>query len=572
MTVAPVTGMTRDEAARHLTETDPMLALGTVELRGVTYPYFRNAPVDVRGYLQSVRPMMDDGAADFLVYRDERWSFDAFLADVDRMAGALAGLGVTNGTRVALGMRNYPEILILMCAIAAAGGIVVFLNAWWTTEELDYALEDSGARLVLADGQRVERLLPLRDARDLTIVGVREGEELTAHGYTALNAENAARPEVHVDPDDDFGIMYSSGTTGHPKGVVLTHRATVHAGYSHHFQAMMAPLITPPEPDAPEPPRPAALIITPLFHVTATHAAFFGSLLSGSKITLMYKWDAEEAVRVIDTEQVTKLVGVPTQTADLMEAARRMGQPLPSLRFLAAGGAKRPAAQVGPLAETFPTAAIASGWGMTETSSIGIGLSGPEYVEHPGAAGRMHLPLQELRIVDDSGNQLPDGEVGEIAVKSVCNMRGYLNKPEATAEVLKDGFMHTGDLGYVDDTGLVTIVDRKKNIIIRGGENIACLDVEGALHMHPDVLEACAFPLPHERLGETVGAGVQLRAGSTVSQEDLRVYLKDHIAHYKVPDRIWCQPGPLPRGATDKIDRRGLRATCLNALTKEETA
>ncbi|WP_233270304.1 class I adenylate-forming enzyme family protein [Chachezhania sediminis] len=574
MTMVPSTGMTRDEAVRHLTETEPAFALETVTVRGVTYPAFKNAPPHLRAFLDACRPAMDNGAADFLVYQDERWTFDEFLGDVDRMAHVMVSrLGVTKGTPVALGMRNYPEILILMCAIAAAGGVVVFLNAWWTTEEMDYALKDSGARLVFADGQRIERIRPIAAESGLTLVGVREGEALADLGYSALCAAETATgaPAVEIHPDDDFAVMYSSGTTGHPKGVVLTHRGAVHSGYSHYFQLVAAPLVTPPDPDAPPAPRPAALIVTPLFHVTATHAAFFGSLPGGSKIALMYKWDAAEAVRVIQAESITKLVGVPTQTAELVEAARSMDVTLDSLRFIASGGAKRPAAQVEPLATAFPSASIATGWGMTETSSIGIGLAGPEYLEHPGAAGRLHRPLQELRIVDDAGNPLPVGQIGEIAVKSVCNMRCYLNKPEATAEVLKDGFMHTGDLGFIDEDEIVTIVDRKKNIIIRGGENIACLDVEGALHRHPDVLEACAFSMPDERLGETVGAGVQLRPGSTLTEDALRAFLKDHIARYKVPDRIWLQAEPLPRIATDKYDRRSLRAACLSTLKEEET-
>jgi len=305
------------------------------------------------------------------------------------------------------------------------------------------------------------------------------------------------------------------------------------------------------------------LIVTPLFHVTATHPMFLLSLPMGARVVLMYKWGAEEAARLIDQEQVTRFLGVPTQTAELMDAARRLGRNLSSLEFLGSGGAKRPAAQVGELAQQFPHAAVASGWGMTETNAIGLGIIGPEYLQRPGAAGRLYPPLQQLRIVDDEGNPLPNGQVGELSVKSAANMRCYLNKPEETAEALRDGWLRTGDLALVDNDGYVTIVDRKKNIIIRGGENIACLDVEGALHRHPAVAEAGVFSVPDERLGETVGAGIQIRPGMSVTPQELHNFLADHIAAFKIPQYYWLREELLPRGATDKTDRRALRNQCL---------
>ncbi|MDF1726777.1 MAG: class I adenylate-forming enzyme family protein, partial [Sulfitobacter sp.] len=442
------------------------------------------------------------------------------------------------------------------------------VNAWWTTDELDYALRDSGARVVFADGPRLERMAPLKEDLGLALVGVRDGEGQGDHSYAALRdgAGSTEPVAVDIDTDDDFAVMYSSGTTGHPKGVVQTHRSAVNAVFSWLMQAVMAPLMEPPAPGDPEKPRPSALVATPLFHVTATHPLFLLSLPAGAKITLMRKWDAREAVRLMKENDVTRFLGVPTQSAELMQAAREMGESLPLLDYLGSGGAKRPAAQVAELARTFPNAGIATGWGMTETNALGIGMIGDEYVARPESAGKLHPPVQELRILDDAGNPLPPGELGEITVKSPANMRCYLNKPEATAEVLQDGWLRTGDLGVVDEEGFVTILDRKKNIIIRGGENIACLDVEGAMHRLPGVLEACAFSVPDDRLGEAVGVAVQLSPGTSLTRQEMAEALQGHLAPFKMPQYLWTQTTPLNRGATDKIDRRGLRSACLERM------
>ena len=246
-----------------------------------------------------------------------------------------------------------------------------------------------------------------------------------------------------------------------------------------------------------------------------------------------------------------------------MQAAARMGKSLDGLQYVGAGGAKRPAAQVGQLQDAFPKAVVASGWGMTETNAVGLGIAGPDYLDKPGAAGRLLPPVQDLKILDNDGNEVPVGEIGELTVKSPANMRCYLNKPEATAEVFQNGWLRTGDLATIDAEGYVTIVDRIKNIIIRGGENIACLDVEGALHKHPAVLEAGAFSVPDDRLGETVGVGIKLNAGQNTTAQELQTFLQDHIAHFKIPDHFWFLDSPLPRGATDKIDRRVLQQNCL---------
>jgi acyl-CoA synthetase (AMP-forming)/AMP-acid ligase II len=517
--------------------------------------------------LRNAREVHGDGADDYLVYNDERWSFDKFCAETNRMAHVLRdSLNIKKGDRVGVAMRNFPEILFLMMAIPAAGGVVVFLNGWWTTDELDYALEDSGAKLVFADKARFDRLESLVENKNLRLIAVRDAETASGENYSDLRDAMTKTDWLNtpMQTDDDFAIMYSSGTTGHPKGVVQTHRGAVSAVYSWWMTLLLGPHMVEPEVlEAKTVRQPCVLIVTPLFHVTATHPMFLLSIPYGAKVVLMYKWDAEEAVRLIDEEQVTRFLGVPTQSADLMEAAQRLGATLESLENLSSGGAKRPASQVAELQETFPHAAVASGWGMTETNAIGLGIWGPDYVAKPGAAGRLYPPLQQLRILDEDGAQLPNGEVGELTVKSAANMRCYLNKPEATAEVFQDGWLRTGDLASVDDEGYVTIVDRKKNIIIRGGENIACLDVEGALQRHPAVLEAAAFSVPHERLGEVVGVGVQLKSETTITANELSEFLSEHIAKFKIPEHYWFRHDLLPRGATDKTDRRATRDECL---------
>ncbi|WP_439144225.1 class I adenylate-forming enzyme family protein [Planktotalea sp.] len=562
-----MSAMTPEQAVHHVIATNPTFELHQVDVRGVTFKAFKNIPPTVPGLLAAGWAQHGDGQLEYLAYEGESQTYAEFTSGVNKLAHTMRNeLGLGQGARVAVAMRNYPDLLMSVLAISSIGGIVVFLNAWWTSEELDYALRDSEAKVVFADGPRMDRLQVLKDPLGLTLISVRDAKGQGAYDINALIevAQLDSAPDVAIDTDDDFAIMYSSGTTGDPKGVVQTHRGAVNAVFSWLMQSVVAPLVTPPEPDAPETLRPSALVVTPLFHVTATHPLFLLSLPAGAKITLMRKWDAEEAVRLMRDNQITRFLGVPTQSAELMQAAKRMGETLPAMDYLGSGGAKRPGAQVAQLAEAFPNAGVATGWGMTETNALGIGMIGDDYTARPESAGKLHPPVQELRMLDDNGKDVAVGELGEITVKSPANMRCYLNKPEATAETLQDGWLRTGDLGVLDAEGYVTILDRKKNIIIRGGENIACLDVEGALHRHPDVLEAAAFSVPDARLGEAVGAAVQLKDGAIVSRDEMAQFLEAHIAKFKIPAHLWVQHTALIRGATDKIDRRAICAVCLD--------
>lgn len=553
-------GLSLADAAAHVAATDPRFALGSVVVRGQTYRCFANAPATLRDLFVASAAAHGEGAHPYLHYRDEVWTYDAFLRDAAACAAGLAARGVRAGDRVGIAMRNYPDFLIAFAGIVSMGGVAVFLNSWWTAPELAYAVADSGLTLVIADGPRADHLT------GVDVIGTREAG--SAFADMIARHAGAPMPDVTIDPDDDFAVMYSSGTTGDPKGVVLTHRGAVSAIWTWLMSFSYAPLMQPA--DAPPPPTPlppAMLITTPLFHVTATHPMFLLSVPMGARVVLMHKWDPEEAVRLIERHRITRMVGVPTQTAELLDAARAAGATLDSLAFLGSGGAKRPAAQVAPLARAFPRAAVASGWGMTETNAAGMTVAGDDYTTRPETAGRFLPPLQDAAIWDDTGAVLPTGQIGELVVRSPCNMRCYLNKPEATAETLQNGWLRTGDLARMDDDGYVFIHDRKKNIIIRGGENIACLDVEGALHEHPAVQEAGCFPVPDDRLGEVVGAGIHLRDGATVTAVELQEFLRGRIAPFKVPEHIWLQHTPLPRGATDKTDRRALARQCLGDKT-----
>lgn len=560
-------------AIAHIVATDPRFAVATADIRGVTYRVFPNAPGNLRTMMQ--RAAASHGAGDFVVYQDERMYYAGFCQRMNRISNALIAQGVAQGDRVAIAMRNYPELLILMMAVANIGAVVVPLNAWWTADELDYAFGDCGARIAFADGPRAERIATFATQRAIRLIGVRDGETVAPETLSALEAvaDNPAWPDVPIAPDDDFAVMYSSGSTDHPKGVVQTHRGSISAVYTWVLGGLAAKLVADASSGMPAAEtRPVALVCTPLFHVTATHPLWLQSIVIGAKLVLIRKWDPEDAVRTIEREGITRMVGVPTQSVELMRAARRLGTTLPTLQFLGSGGAKRPPDQVAKLVEAMPGKVVATGWGMTETCAVGLGFSGPDYVARPGAAGRLQPPLQEMKICDAEGRELPDGEVGEIVVKSPANMRCYLNRPEETVQVLQDGWLRTGDLAWRDAEGVYTIVDRKKSIIIRGGENIATLEVEEAIHRHPHVAEASVFPVPDERLGEVPGAGIVLHPGQDLSAEDLRAFLSAGLAPFKIPEYIWFRTDPLPRGATDKIDRRVLRNECLALMKTCETA
>ncbi|MEM7612046.1 MAG: class I adenylate-forming enzyme family protein [Pseudomonadota bacterium] len=546
---------------RQAIASERMFAVGTDVVDGVEYPIFANAPPTLGAMYQMAAANF--GALDFIVYRDERTTYaEADLASRKAAAG-LAAIGIKAGDPVAIAMRNYPEWLIAYMAITRMGAVAVPMNGWWTTTELDYACADSKARVVIADPQRAERLLPVADKHGLTIVCARGDVAGTQPWQTLLEVPQPL-DSVAGAPDALGTIFYTSGSTGNPKGVMTTHRATITALMQWGLLTIADRTVRGVGPA--EGAQMGILMTVPLFHVTGCNAMFLLSMLAGQKVVLMDRWNAEHAINLIAAERITAFNGVPSMSFELAQVAAQSGADLSSLYAISGGGAARPAAHVPVIEQAFENVMPSVGYGLTESSALGTANAGVNYQNKPNSVGQACFPSVELRIVDDQGNDCASGEPGEIWLKSAANMRGYLNKPDATADVLKDGFLATGDVGYVDDDGYVFIVDRIKDIVIRGGENISCQEVENALYGHAAVNEAAVFGLPDEKLGEQLVAVVSV-SDTTVDEAALQDYMKDQVAYYKVPVKIDITAEPLPRTATAKIYKRGLREAALAAMT-----
>ncbi len=550
--------LTYEEAAAAVTGPGERFEIETIEVAGVPVRAFKNAPPSLRAIFDGARARGDQT---FLVYEDERWSFAEVMAHVDAMASLLVErYGVAPGDRVAVGMRNYPEWVIAFAAITSVGAVSVSLNAWWTPDELDYALEDCGATVLVADVERVERGLAAAQRLGCRVLAVRAPGDLPAgvDRWEELRPLGAAMPEVDVTPDHDATILYTSGTTGHPKGAVSTHRAVVQALLGFGCKTAMDKLRRPEEAAQPSGFPPTFILIVPLFHVTGCVPVMLSCFSSGLKLVMMYKWDADRALELIERERVTNFVGVPTQSWDLLESPRFAETDTSSLASIGGGGAPAPPELVKRVASSFKGGKPSIGYGMTETNAYGPGNNGIDYVEHPTSTGRA-TPILELAVRDAEGRDLPVGERGEIWFKGPHLIRGYWNKPEATAETIVDGWLRSGDLGRIDDEGFVYVEDRAKDMVLRAGENVYCAEVEAAIYEHPAVYEAAVFGVPHERLGEEVAAAVYVRPGHDLTVEALQAHVAERLAGFKVPSVVRIVHEALPRNAAGKILKREIR-------------
>ncbi len=536
-----------------------------INIRGVPTLVYKNAPGSLRDVWQATRQF---AGRDYLVYREERWTYAQAHAEVDAIAGWLAAQGVGPGDRVAVAMRNYPEHMLCYWAITSMGAVVVGMNAWWAGPEMVYGIEDSEPKVIFADQERLDRLLPVRDQVPAPIlVGVRL--ERSPPGQAVVSYERVVRthegtmPEVGVDPEDDACIFYTSGTTGKPKGALQTHRGCVNNMWNVLFGPAASARVQirlgrMTAADLENMPVPATLITTPLFHVTAMNCGAHSCTANGGKLVLMYKWDAAEALRLIEQERVTQMSGVPVMARELMAHPDFRTRDTSSLLTLGGGGAQLQPDLVARIEKNVATARPGTGYGMTETCGIVSAISGDFFVDRPESAGP-GCPTFDVEIRDLDGRALPPGEVGELVVRGAPVIRGYLNRPEDTAETIRDGWLHTGDLARMDEDGFIYIVDRIKDMVLRGGENVYCAEVESAIFTHDAVAECTVFGVPDDRLGEEVGACVVRKPGTSLTAETLRRHLAERIARHKVPRYLWIREEPLPRNASGKFLKRELR-------------
>jgi long-chain acyl-CoA synthetase len=548
-----------DEAVATVTAPGSRFETARRSIGGVEQTVFVNVPRSLRDLFATCR---DRGDQVFLVFEDERWTFERFTAEVDALAAALVDdLGVRPGDRVGIAMRNLPEWVVGFAAATSVGAIAVLLNGWWTADELDYALGDSTPSVLLADQERAERAAASCEhlGTRLVVARSRSGElPAGARRWEDVVVVGAAMPAVEVDADDDATILYTSGTTGHPKGAVSTHGAILQALAGFGCRTMVNRLRSPQEAEAAAAQPAVFILIVPLFHVTGCVAVLLSCVASGLKLVIMPKWDPGRALDHIEAERVTNFVGVPTQAWDLLGHPRFASADTSSLLSVGGGGAPAPPELVRRVEGSLSRGRPSIGYGMTETNAYGPQNSGDDYVTHPTSTGR-GTPILELAVRDPDGGDLGPGELGEIWFKGPHLIRGYWNRPDATAETIVDGWLRSGDLGRIDDDGFVYVEDRAKDMVLRGGENVYCAEVEAALYEHPAVHEAAVFGVPHERLGEEVAAAVVPRAGARVDTDELAGFLRDRIAAFKVPTRWDVLDEPLPRNAAGKFLKRELR-------------
>ena len=551
-----------NKAWAELTAPGAPFEIAEVAVRGIPVKAFKAAPPDVRALWLSTVQFAD---RDYLVYENERITYAEAHRQTASIANWLMAKGVRPGDRVAVAMRNYPEWMLAYWACASIGVAVVGMNAWWTAAEMAYGLKDSAPKVLIADGERIARLEEDPAMLGGTILVAARTDKVPAGAvrWAELVAHGGAMPDVAIDPDSDLCIFYTSGTTGFPKGAQLTHRSSINNLMNMMFSGQVHGLATSratgvPMPETP--PVPVSLITTPLFHVTANNCGAYATTAAGGKMVLMYRWDAGEALKIVAAERCTSVAGVPVMARELITHPDFDKYDTSSLLAVAGGGAQVQPDLVAKIDKTVATARPQTGYGMTETSGIITSISGDFFVDKPDSCGRA-MPTFDVKVVDEAGKPVAPGQRGELWVKGASVIKGYINRPDATADSITDGWLHTGDVAYVDEDGFIFLVDRKKDMVLRGGENVYCAEVESTLHQHPDVAECSVFGVPDARLGEEVGAAVVLTPKSPLDAEELRAHCARLIARHKVPRYIWILDRPLPRNASGKFLKRELRDT-----------
>jgi len=548
--------MDRQQALEILTAPSMPLEMTDIEVYGKIRRAYKNAP-------QSLRELFTLNLSNetFLVLDKERYSFNEAWYIASAIGnGLVSEYGIKKGDRVAICMRNFPEWIIAFQAITSIGAIAVAMNSLWQAEELIYGINDSGCKLLIADQERVNLLSKIQIPCDLLLVRGDVGDTHSRWEDMRQNNDGSQMPEITIDAIDDVIILYTSGSTGRPKGVVSSNLAVASALLSWELSLQIWMMVR----DTPlEPPKhqSAGLLAVPLFHATGSHAVFLSAFRSQTKLVLTRKWDPAEAAELIEKEQISSFIAPPAMTSDLVYHAKQGGYDLSSLMLVGGGGAARAPEQVKNIDATFGNALPNTGWGMTETNAIGTAIAGELYLERPNSSG-LPAAVLDIRIADEDGNELSANQRGEVQVRGTSMFRGYWNKPQATAESYVDDWFQTGDVGYLDNEGYLFIVDRIKDMVIRGGENIGCGEIEAALLEHPCVREACVYSVPDDRLGEEVGATIFCI--NAVDEIELRSFLSNQLAKFKIPRYFNFTDESLPRTASGKIFKLEIRNQSLD--------
>ena len=552
------------ETLERLTASDQVFAFHE-ELHdsGITYREFTNAPKTLTAFFEFGLLFPE---WEFIVFNDERYTFQDIHKKAAQTANALKDAGIKKGDRVAICMANNPEYIISFMAITSMGGVCVLLNSWWVPSEISYGLENSEASILIGDQKRLQGLEKFTELKKIIV-----RPETNDHGFTEFNAFIESKSDEFkstVGTNDNATIFYTSGSTGFPKGVLSSHRNILATLFSwalvttlkREVEAAENQTETPAKTETTPVNQSAILHCVPLFHVTGSHSGFLMSIIAGRKMVMMPKWDPTEALQLIQDEKIGAITGVPTQTWDLLTHPDREKYDLSTFKELSGGGAPRPPEHVKKLKDGFKDSEPSIGYGLTETNAAGTLNLGKDYLKHPGSCGRAIPPVTDVAIIDENWNFLDEPKaIGEIVIKSPANMVGYWKNEEATKEVFNDdGWFKSGDLGYIDD-GFVYIVDRVKDMVIRGGENISCIEVETAIYDHPSVQEAAVFGIPEERLGESLCVAICLKPSTNLSQAELESFLQDKLASFKIPSIIQIGHEELPRVASGKFSKTQLR-------------
>ena len=544
------------------------------EVRGMTMKVFDAAPPNMRLLWEASAAHGDNP---YIVFEDETLTYAQAHAVVRSLAHYLAERGVGSGDRVAIAMRNYPEWALSYWATISLGAAAVGVNAWWTSAELEYGLGDSRPKVVIADDERLQRLDPVLDGLRadgaMHVLAVRSDRDLptdAARWTDVIDPDTAPAelPPADIHPDDDMCIFYTSGTTGFPKGAQLTHRGSahnlMHLAFANTVATMAATTVAEAAgvevPAAAEVP-PATMVPTPLFHVTANNCVLHPTTAVGAKLVLMHKWDPGRALELIERERVTGFTGVPTMSREMLLHPDWETRDTSTMATMGGGGAALQPDLVEKIATAKDGAVQPStGYGLTETHGIVTAVGSIFFRAKPASAGRI-MPTFDYKVVDDEGNEVAKGERGELCVRGPAVVKGYLNREEATAEAIVDGYFHTGDIVYIDEDDFVFIVDRAKDMVLRGGENIYCAEVEAAIYEHPAIAEAAVFGVPDDRLGEAVGVAIHLVPDAGLDHDGLRAHLEPVLAKFKIPEHVWFLDEPLPQNANGKFLKRQLRET-----------